>query len=166
MWKSEVQYGRAVTQQTYSIYLAGPITGQSYEGATDWRKDVIQKLPPEICGFSPLRSKTYLLNETSIADSYEQTVMSSQRGIFARDHYDCQRCDAIFVNLLGAERISIGTAMEIAWAVAYNKPIILVMEEEGNLHDHAMIREACPLTVRTIDEGIHLITSLLLPVPH
>jgi nucleoside 2-deoxyribosyltransferase len=165
-WTQETkQYGYVANQQA-SVYLAGPITGQSYEGATDWRKDVIEKLPPEISGFSPLRSKIYLLEETSIADSYEQIVMSSQRGIYARDHYDCQRCDAIFVNLLGAERVSIGTVMEIAWGVAYNKPIILAMEEDGNLHDHAMIREACPLTVRSIDEGIHILTSLLLPVPH
>ena len=166
MWEQKIEYGRAVTQQAYSVYLAGPITGQSYDGATDWRKEVINKLPPGILGFSPLRSKTYLLNETSIADSYEQKVMSSQRGIYARDHYDCQRCDAIFVNLLGADRVSIGTVMEIAWGAAYDKPIILVMEEDGNLHDHAMIREACPLTVRDIDEGIHILTSLLLPVPH
>ena len=151
---------------TYSVYLAGPISGCSYDGAVDWREEVINKLPPQISGFSPMRAKTYLAKETDIEDSYESVVMSSQRGIFARDHYDCRRCDALFVNLLNAERVSIGTVMEIAWAVAYNKPIILVMEEKGNLHDHAMIREAAPLTVRTIDEGIHLLTALLLPVSH
>ena len=153
-------------QSIPSVYLAGPITGTSYGECTNWREDAINWLAPDINGFSPMRSKDYLLSETSVGDSYEDTIMSSQRGIFARDSYDCKRCDAILVNLLGAERVSIGTVMEIAWAWSYRNPIVLIMEEEGNLHDHSMIREACPLTVRTLDEGIHVLKSLLLPVPH
>ena len=148
------------------VYLAGPITGESWGTATDWRKYVIEQLSPDIDGFSPLRAKNYLNEETNIADSYEAIVLSSQRGIFARDSYDCMNCDLILVNLLGASKVSIGTVMEIAWGWAFRKPIILVMEDDANIHEHSMLREACPFRVRTLDEGIHITKALLLPVPH
>src|SRR5271157_1829498 len=99
------------------VYLAGPITGLTYQGCTDWRQKAMDYLAEYgIQGLSPLRAKDYLLNETSIADTYDDTILSSQRGIFARDKFDCERSDVIFVNLLGAQRVSIGTVMEIGWA--------------------------------------------------
>ena len=152
---------------TKSVYLAGPITGTTYEECTDWREVLIHVFKSAgIESFSPMRTKDYLLKETSVADSYEETVMSSQRGIYARDYYDCRTCDAIFVNLLGAERVSIGTVMEIAWATAYEKPIVLVMEKENNIHEHSMLREACPFRVETINEGVDVMKALLLPGGH
>jgi len=158
-----------------SIYLAGPITGLSYDNCTDWRDQAMTIFSGAgIDAYSPMRMKTYLLGEMNVGDSYEGTVMSSQRGIYARDYYDCRTKDALFVNLLGTRRddensrVSIGTVMEIAWATAYEKPIILVMEKEPgiNLHNHAMLREACPLWVDTLQEGYKVAKSLLLPVPH
>lgn len=150
-----------------SIYLAGPITGTSYDECTDWRDQAIKVFGGAgIDAFSPLRSKVYLRDTTTIEDSYEEKVMSSQRGIYARDFYDCRERDAIFVNLLGADRVSIGTVMEIAWGAAYEKPIVLVMERNNNLHEHAMIREACPFRVETLQEGYHIMKALLLPGGH
>ena len=143
------------------VYLAGPITGLSYDGCTDWREAVIQQLEQfNIDGVSPMRHKDYLLDKTSIADEYHDKVLSSQRGIFARDTWDVQRTDATFVNLLGASNVSIGTVMEISWAWAARKPIVLVMEQNGNIHDHAMLREACPFRVNTIDEGVDILGAL------
>lgn len=146
-----------------TVYLAGPITGTTYGECTDWREYARKLLETDIACFSPMRGKTYLLNETSVKDTYDQIVLSSQRGIFARDSFDCRRCDAILVNLTGAVRVSIGTVMEIAWANAHNKVIVLVMEKEGNIHEHAMLREACPFRVETLDEGLSLIRTILLP---
>ena len=36
------------------IYLAGPIAGCTEEEATEWRDDVINMLPHNIVGISPL----------------------------------------------------------------------------------------------------------------
>lgn len=150
-----------------SVYLAGPITGTTYGECTDWREIAIKVFKSAgIEAYSPMRAKDYLLKETSVADSYEDTIMSSQRGIYARDYYDCRSKDAIFVNLLGATRVSIGTVMEIAWGTAYEKPIVLVMEDENNLHEHSMLREACPLRVNNFNEGIDVMKALLLPGGH
>lgn len=148
---------------THLIYLAGPITGSTYSGCTDWREYFMRNSDEGLVGVSPMRHKTYLNNGdefTQIGDSYPESVLSCQRGIFARDSWDCRRCDAILVNLLGADRVSIGTVMEVAWAYAFNKPVVLVMEKENNIHEHAMLREACPFRVETLDEGMEVLSAL------
>lgn len=146
------------------VYLAGPITGTSYGECTDWRRIAKEVLASRgIDGLSPMRHKDYLANETKVGDCYNNTVLSSQRGITARDRFDCQRADLVIVNMLGATRPSLGTVLEIAWADAERTPIVLVMEIEGNVHDHAMIRELCPFRVETINEAIQTAIKILLP---
>jgi hypothetical protein len=84
--------------------LAGPITGCSYEGATDWREYAGKRLAPEISGLSPMRGKEYLLHLQSISGTGEEYahfgVLSLPRGIMTRDRFDCTRCDVLLVNLL------------------------------------------------------------------
>lgn len=146
------------------VYLAGPITGLTYDGTTEWRDHAIKVLKEKgITGLSPMRHKDYLHGTTTIADTYEDKVMSSQRGIYARDKFDCERADVVLVNLLGAKRVSIGTVMEIAWATANNNPVVLVMEDEGNIHDHALLREACPFRVNNLDEALSVVIRILVP---
>lgn len=150
----------------FKVYLAGPITGESWQEANEWREDFKRQFEsnyPQLIGYSPLRHKTYLQNETKIHHSYEDTVFSSQRGIFARDLNDVLTADLVFVNLLNTKIISVGTVMEIAWAQGFNIPRIVVMEKENNIHEHPMIREACPFRVETLDEGFDLIAKILLP---
>jgi nucleoside 2-deoxyribosyltransferase len=147
----------------FIAYLAGPITGTSYGESTDWRETAREKLGPAILGMSPLRAKDYLKHETSIGDSYEDSVLSCSRGIMTRDFNDCQRADILIVNLLDSQRVSIGTVMEIAWAYSNRIPVIAIMEPAGNLHDHAMIREAIGFRVTTLDEAIEVARAVLLP---
>lgn len=157
------------------VYLAGPITGLSFEGCTDWREYAIKDLDREgITGLSPMRAKEYLSGESAVGDSYENTVLSSSRGIITRDRWDTTRCDVILANFLGAERVSIGTVMEIAWADLSRIPIIVVMEppqpgaigttpSPRNVHDHSMIREATGFRVETLEEGLNVAKAILLP---
>lgn len=161
------------------MYLAGPITGCSFDGCVNWREVFSYKLPEGITGLSPMRGKEYLEGVEEIATDYDDRevnslnrythlskVMSSSRGIFTRDFNDCRRADAIVVNLLGAEKVSVGTVMEIAWARAFDKPVIAVMEPNGNIHDHPMINECVGFKVSSLDEAVDVVTMLLLPVPH
>jgi hypothetical protein len=78
-----------------------------------------------------------------------------------RDRFDATRCDVLLVNLLGAERVSIGTVMEIAWADLRRTPIVAVMEE-GNVHEHGMVNEAIGFRVTTLDEALNIIKSILI----
>jgi Nucleoside 2-deoxyribosyltransferase. len=153
-----------------TVYLAGPITGCSFNGCTDWRNDAIAQLAQSgIRGLSPMRGKEHLSHVkefTSDGDKYRELygvnhVMSTNRGIMTRDRFDATRCSALLVNLLGATRVSVGTVMEIAWADAKRTPIVAVMEEEGNPHHHGMVLEAIGFRVATLNEAIHVLKVML-----
>jgi nucleoside 2-deoxyribosyltransferase len=75
---------------------------------------------------------------------------------------DVMRCDMILVNFLGASKVSIGSVMEIGWADAWRKPIIVVMEKD-NVHSHAMIREVAGYIVSNLDEAIKIVIAVLSP---
>lgn len=148
------------------VYLAGPITGLSYQGSTEWRDFAITELAKHgITGLSPMRGKEYLatLDELMTADGnrYQKFgTLSTNRGIMTRDHWDATRCDVLLVNLLGAKKISIGTVMEIAWAWGNHIPVVCVMEE-GNIHEHGMILEAIGFRVATLEEALHVTIAIL-----
>jgi len=143
-----------------TVYLAGPITGQSYGQAAGWRDEAVKVLAfNDIKGLSPMRGKAYLSDEDKLADSYNDRTMSSVVGINVRDFNDCKTCDALFVNFLGADRVSIGTVMEIAWARAFQKPIVIVIDE-GNIHNHGMLTFG-NILVSSFDEGLRAIIQIL-----
>jgi len=93
------------------IYLAGPITGCAYKGATDWREYVTKELDGEFVCLSPMRSKAYLEGEKDIAKSYDANdnadselpeigkILSCNKGINRRDSWDCRTADIILMNL-------------------------------------------------------------------
>jgi nucleoside 2-deoxyribosyltransferase len=135
----------------YLVYLAGPIAGCTYNEATDWRRKASLLLgeyaQPRMTALSPMRAKHDLARAARI-DPDCRTYASagpfySSRGIMTRDFSDVKRCDALLVNLLGTARITAGTAMELGWAYALQKPVVVVIEAEGNPHDaHPMLHEA------------------------
>ena len=145
------------------IYLAGPITGLSYGAATDWRftaSSILESVG--ITPLNPMRGKEILKGMTSLLPGdYGQTICTN-KAIITRDRFDVSHCDVILINLLDARTISIGTMIEIGWADAYRKPIVLVIEGESNPHWHCMVREAAGYIVPTLSEALHII-SLLVP---
>ena len=142
------------------VFLSGPVTGNAYDSTLSWREEVAKALPSDIVAVSPMRGKDYLKEETQVADAYEEYPLSSAAGITCRDHNDVKRCDMLFVNFLGAEKVSIGSVMEIAWAHAYQKPIVIVAEED-NINMHAFVRQVAAFKVRTIEEGINVTRHVL-----
>lgn len=152
----------------YSIYLAGPITGLTYKDTVGWREYVKFKIDDSIITYSPMRGKSIIEAKIGIGgrigDSYEELPIATSKAINTRDYFDVRRVDALLVNLLGAEKVSIGTVMEIAWARAFNKPVVCIMDE-NNIHRHSMLEYACGYIVDNLDEGIMLIEAILLPDP-
>ncbi len=146
----------------YLLYCAGAITGLSYGGSTNWRDYVAGKLPQHIIAVSPMRGKDYLSKENRVKASYENIPLSSQKGIMTRDRFDVMRADMVLVNLLGTEKVSLGSVMEVAWADAFRKPIILVMEE-NNIHSHPMLKEAAGFIVSNLDDAIQIAILVLSP---
>lgn len=153
-----------------TVYLAGPITGLTFDGCTDWRDHAVQSLASVgIKGLSPMRAKEYLRSAgvlpalKNAKEDYEYSkygVMSTSRGIMTRDFFDATRCDVLLVNFLGAKLVSMGTVMEIAWAYQRRTPIVAAMEP-GNIHEHGMVNEAIGFRVSTLDEAINVVKGIL-----
>lgn len=152
-----------------SVYLAGPITGLTYDDGQEWRETMKRTFDAYgIDAYSPLRAKQYLkkygeLDSGGLKSAYlKEHPLSSPSGIVARDRNDCTHRDAVLANLLGAERVSIGTVMEIAWADLARVPCVVVMEE-GNVHDHAMIHATAGFVTDDMDEAVDIIAAVLRP---
>lgn len=147
------------------VYLAGPIQGLNYAGATEWR-DEAKKLLYEHCidGYSPMRAKQYLKDEKAIGDNGPYTQpLSTNKAILSRDFRDCTQSDVVIMNLHGAKRVSIGSVMEVAWAHAARVPVILIMEPSGNVHEHCLLCEACNIRVETIEEAVICAVAIIHP---
>jgi nucleoside 2-deoxyribosyltransferase len=153
-----------MNMRDFLVYLAGPIAGLTYGEGQDWRNYVSTRLPVEIRGISPLRAKAQQLARVGkITGTNESCPLTSQSGLTARDRFDCTRADAVIMNLLGATKVSIGTMIEVGWADLARKPLILVMEKEGNVHDHPMVRQCAGFRVDNLDAAISVCTAVLMP---
>lgn len=166
-----------MAKSTMFVYLAGPITGCDYAGATDWREDFKQKILDMSDGriecLSPMRGKReYLKDVKSIGDNYGHIdFMASGLSITSRDRFDCKRADAVLFNFLGASRVSIGTCIELGWADDGIKPRILVMESpksgqfemEQNLHEHSMVRHCTNFHIDNLDDAADALCRIFLP---
>lgn len=142
------------------VYLAGPVRGLDYKEAVEWREYVKNRLAEfGIVGVSPMRDKEHLYGK--LIEEPDDDVISCQRGLTVRDRFDVMTCNVFFSNLLNAKRVSIGTMIEYGWADAFRKPIITVMENKGNVHEHPILRELTGFRVESLDEGLEVVKSLL-----
>jgi nucleoside 2-deoxyribosyltransferase len=147
------------------IYLAGPITGLTFKGATDWRTYAAELLDSnKIECLTPLRGKDFLLKAGVLHSGTYDGALTTAKAITRRDYFDCTRASAVLINLLGAERVSIGTVMELAWCYQAQIPTVVVMES-NNLHNHVMVNESCTYIVNSLEEAIRTMKILLNDVP-
>src|SRR3982751_2947354 len=124
------------------VYLSGPVTGLVYEDAVDWRQSVTQQLEHwDLRAIDPMRGKEFLAGKGELSAQCDQHPAHGAREVMTRDHFDTINANVVLVNFLGAQRVSIGTVMEIAWAWDRRIPVVAAIEP-GNIHDHAMVTEA------------------------
>lgn len=146
----------------YKVYLSGAIDGLTYKEADSWRQFAIANFNDNITALDPLRSKEWLMNKGVISAETSQGHWSaSDEFIGTRDHWDTTRCDVMLVNLLGAKKVSIGTVLEIGMARAAGVKIILAMEDEGNVHEHCMIRNYATMRFNNLYSAIEATNALL-----
>lgn len=151
--------------RSFTVYLAGPITGLTFDGATDWRAYAKQKLNDVgLRSLSPLRAQEHLRSvgvlTADCAGYGEMSALTTPRGIFIRDRFDATTCNVVLVNLLGAERVSQGSIVEISWAHWCRIPVIVAMERQGNLHDHIMITEQIDFRVPSLDDALTVVKAI------
>lgn len=150
------------------VYLAGGIAGLTGAEAIDWRVDAAGRLFERgVETRDPMRAKRHAWKPDDVipraGNKYAALgAFFTSRGIMTRDFNDVKQCDALLVNLLGAQHPSLGTIMELAWAYAFQKPVVVAIEAIGNPHDgHPMIHEAMPFRVTTLEEAIHSVAVIL-----
>lgn len=152
-----------------NVYLSGPISGLTYDEGNNWREYVVKHLEREhIHCLNPMRSHEFLRSWGVIEDKHAQDdsdlgFLVSDEFIGVRDAWDTMKSDVCFVNLLGATRVSIGTVLEIGMAHAARVPIVLVMEKQGNIHDHAMIRNYASMRFDDLARAVFATRALLAP---
>src|SRR3989338_7080372 len=145
----------------FLVYPAGPIRNCSYATATDWRALVAQRLAPfDIRVISPLRCKPFLEGIERLSGQGSDHPLATSKGIMVRDFYDVERCDLLLVNLIGATEVSIGTVLEIGAGHILRKPIVLAMEE-GNVHEHRVLRAVSGFIVPSLEEAIEITKAVL-----
>ncbi|WP_439357745.1 nucleoside 2-deoxyribosyltransferase [Bradyrhizobium sp. DASA03007] len=150
------------------VYLAGPISGLNFEGATDWRQWAKAELHQfGIKALSPLREQEHLKEVGVFTNAAKETArfkspMSMPKGLTIRDRWDAMRCDVLLVNLLMAPKVSIGTVMEIAWADSKGIPIVCAIEDDGsNVHEHAMLDHCVGYRVPDLWDAVDVTRQLL-----
>lgn len=161
------------------VYLAGPISGLSYEEAIERRRKAVELLKP-LSAISPMRGKEELRGRDIVGNEggYKglKSPFNQPSGIVARDRHDVTSCDAILMDLESSRetgQISIGTMVELGWADMLRRPVVVVWgtgESDAtmyttnpNPHDHIFVRQLAGFHVETLEEACDVLKKILLP---
>jgi nucleoside 2-deoxyribosyltransferase len=141
-----------------TVYLAGPIAGQTFdEAANGWRKTA--RLYLESRNYEvrcPLRGKEHLAGYGVLGKhGYDDHPLTQAQAVIKRDYKDVSDSHIILMNLVPTNDVSIGTMVELGWASAQNKRIIIVMDVP-NVHNHLFVQELGQI-VTTLEEALELL---------
>jgi nucleoside 2-deoxyribosyltransferase len=154
------------------VYLAGPITGLSYDEAVSWRHEVISRLgmtAPHVRCLDPMRAKQHLADLSEIGAFGHPGGLLGEHAVVTRDLWDVKRCDVVLMNLSGATAASIGCMVELGWAHAHGKFTVVVLPETertgrvgapGNPHDHLFVQELASAVVPSVDAAIAILETI------
>lgn len=144
------------------VYLSGPISGLSYKEARfGWREQFAFLLNASITVLSPMRHEGHLAEiKGPLEKAYPDNLFSHPKMIVAKDFLDVDQSAIVVANFLGAQRVSIGTAVELGYAYAKGKTIVVIMDK-NNIHVHPFITEIAATVVGSVTEAAHVVNSLL-----
>ena len=144
------------------VYLAGPILGCTGPEANDWRIGVDLKLRDlGIIGVSPLRCEP-LIGERYTAE-HPDPRFGVPRAIAAKNLFDVRSCDITLAYLpkpAPGRKQSYGTIVEVAWARAFGKQVILVSDDPFVLA-HPVIDACVDWKLGTLAEAIDVCIGVL-----
>lgn len=147
-----------VRSRALSVYLAGPMAGQSFVAAATWRADVAERLPA-IDFLNPMRGRPELAEAETLGSSRHGGLLD-ERAVVARDLRDIEHADVVLFNLTAAESASVGTMVEYGFARALGKFLLVVLAGESNPHHHPFVRELAHVTVGCLDDAISVLADL------
>lgn len=146
----------------FLIYPTGPIAGNAYLDVARWHQRLAEQLGSDFKLLSQLRGTVAIVGSESFAKNFPpENVVMNNRTMVTRDFNDLLRCDALVANFLGATTVSIGSHHEIAWAYFARKPVIAIMEDQGNPNDHPFLRVAATFRTADFDLAVRVVQSML-----
>ncbi len=151
-----------------TVYLAGAMYGLSYDEASLWRNQVKKDLGHawEDClshyweVLDPMQGKEDLGLETFIGMEYDDPDLN-HRAIVEKDLFHVREASVILANLtnIPACSPSIGTMMELGYALALNKLVYVVADKDSLHAKHPFIKGRC-VVFPTISRAVASIMSL------
>lgn len=149
------------------VYLSGPILGLTYDEARyGWRSefaDKLQDIGSAAVVLSPMRHEGYLaeLRQEKIElGSLPENMFSRPKMIAAKDFLDIDKSSIVVANFLGAQRISQGTLIELGYAMARGKTVIVIQRPDDKVHTSPFIGVIADSVVSTLDEAVAIVASL------
>lgn len=143
------------------IYIAGSISGKDVEEVKDYFREASEMF--SLVGYdvlSPMTGKGKLRTEAKYRAKDYRHPIATNKAIIGRDRWMVGQADIIYCNLYGAEHVSIGSMMEIAWGAELHKHIVLVMEE-NNPHQHAFVIQCADIIYPTPEDAEEYLASLI-----
>lgn len=138
------------------VYLGGPVTGS----ALSWRQQAIDELERfGIVGVNPMRGCSGDTHASHLAPTYA----ASKIGVATRNFYDISRVDAVLVNLT-VDQATVETGIELGWADALRKPVILIetpTSQPADDYPDQMVADVANFIVPTVDDAIECVVALL-----
>ena len=149
-----------------TIYLAGPISGLTWDQALTWREQTVIHLAKHFHILDPLKpQRGKMTNRMDIitGPSREATdlpIHFTGSGLVTSDEFYVRKSDFLFVNFLySSDQISAGTLWEMGLAWGLNKFIVTVIQPE-NIHDNVFVRRRSHIFVPTYGEAIEYFINL------
>lgn len=166
------------------VYLCGPMAANTPEQANGWRDTATGLLIP--AGFTvinPMRDvrdvepgKLLGTDAEARLETTPEGKVNIMKGIVARDRFDVKHTDAILANFTdigmayartedGFERSiqipSTGSDCELAWAVAYDKIIVMVAPQKNHYREHPFTASIADIAFETLEPACDWLTRNL-----
>lgn len=146
-----------------TVYLAGPIKDCTKSQANDWRRETADALASfGLVGISPLRCEP-LIGPRYTAN-YSDPKFGLPHAIKAKNSYDVRSCDITLAYLPklmdGVPHQSYGTIIELAWAHAYGKLVVLVTTDP-EVREHPVINASSDWVLDDLEEAIEVCAGIL-----
>lgn len=145
------------------IYLAGPISGLSYEETVTWRINFPQMLLKSIRCVSPMRDKNELKDDPKLGFGYDHFLMCSNNAIVQRDRYDARQCDGIVAYFPDGNLLSIGTLLELGIAMSTGDKLVIVVCPDGKIREHELVKGWSSYVVDTLEKAAVILNSTFAP---
>jgi len=140
-----------------NVYLAGPITGLTFDEARRWRLSAAARLEEYgITALDPLRGK----EELGRTDRPLGAWFDGGSDAVTRDLTDIASSHIVLMNFEDCEVASLGTMAELGWAFAISSfDIEIVVVRNTDLYDHVFVDYMADKTFDNLGDALDYIIS-------